>query len=197
MYLVTGILMTIGGALMYTISIDTPLGNIYGYSIILAVGTGLTFNLGYTVAGVKASLADWSKHNVAKDINSAVSLQNIAQTGAILFALLISGQVFHSVAVRNLKTVLGEMGFSDAEISSAVSGTHSALFAQLQPELKRKATQAITMAMSRVYILSIVAGCVSVVCALGLKKERLFGATALVEDELSDENKSSAVEESI
>ncbi|TVY14760.1 Efflux pump patC [Lachnellula arida] len=173
MYLVTGVFMTIGGSLMYTIRTDSNPGKVYGYSILLGLGSGLTFQAAYSIAGVKASLKNWS----GKDIQSAVSLQNISQVGGTLLSLLISGQVFQSYAFQNLKRVLdgNDLRFSDAEIRSTVTGTQSLVFEGLPGGVKVEAVEAIMDAMKKVYILSIVAGVLSLVCALAMKKERLSG----------------------
>ncbi|KAF2802153.1 MFS general substrate transporter [Mytilinidion resinicola] len=178
MYLASGILMTTGGALMTTITSSSPAAALYGYSVILALGTGLTFNIGYSVAGIKAATKqEWS----GKDVQDAVSLQNCAQIGGTLFCLLVLGQVFQSFAYQNLRAVLGGQGFSEAQIRSAVAGTQSALFGRLGEGLREAATRAITEAVRKVYWLSVAAGVLSVVCALGMKKERLFQA-AVVEE---------------
>lgn len=166
--------MTIGGALIFTISASSPARNVYGYSILLALGSGLTFQAGYTIATVKVSQKGWP----AKDVQSAISLQNISQIGSTLICLLISGQIFQSLAFRNLKSVLTGQDFTDAEIRSAVSGTQSVLFEHLTPEMVEKVTEALTKAISRVYSLSIVAGGISLIVALFMKKERLFGVAA-------------------
>ena len=171
LYTVTGIFMTVGGALMYTIKISSPSSNIYGYSVLIAIGSGLTYQAGYAIAGVKVSLKGWS----GRDVQSAISLQNISQIGGTLLSLLLSGQVFQSLARKNLKRALSGEGFSDMDISSAITGTQSTVFDRLTPQLAESATQAITEAMSRVYILSITAGVLSLVSALLMKKERLFG----------------------
>src|ERR1700744_73597 len=140
MYLTTGILMTIGGGLMYTITASSPLSNIYGYSILLALGSGLTFSLGYAIAGIKAAQKGWS----AKDVQDAVSLQNVSQLGGTLFCLLILGQIFQSLAFQNLQQVLGGEGFSDAEIRSAIAGAQSQVFGRLSSDSAERATWAIT-----------------------------------------------------
>ena len=174
LYAVTGIFMTVGGALMYTIKISSPSGNVYGYSVLIAIGSGLTYQAGYAVAGVKVSLKGWS----SKDVQSVMSLQNISQIGGTLLSLLISGQVFQSLARKNLGSALSGQGFSDTDIRSAIAGTQSTLFERLSPQQAESATQAITDAMSRVYILSVTAGALSLISALLMKKERLFGVKA-------------------
>lgn len=171
--------MTLGGSLMYTIQTDSSPGKVYGYSILIALGSGLTFNAAYAIAGIKAAQKNWSQ----KDIQSAVSLQNVSQIGGTLLSLLISGQVFQSYSFQNLKRVLEgvDLNFSDAEIRGAVTGTQSLLFARLSDGVKQQAIEAIMEAMKRVYILSIVAGVLSLLCALVMKKERLSGGVGDLE----------------
>ena len=169
--MVTGVLMTVGGALMYTITSSSPPANVYGFSILLAVGSGLTFQAGYTIARVKASLSGWNE----KDIQSVISLQNISQISGTLIPLVISGQIFQTYAYQNLQAVLSGQGFSDTDIRNAVSGAQSELFSKLSPAVASMAIDAIIQAMRKVYILSIAADGVSIVCAVLMKRERLFG----------------------
>jgi uncharacterized protein YutE (UPF0331/DUF86 family) len=79
--------------------------------------------------------------------------------------------------MKNLTHVLDGLGLSQAEIRSAIAGTRSAVFTRLSPSLQEEATMAITNAMSRVYILSIAASAITVICAMLMKKEKLFPTT--------------------
>lgn len=162
--------MTIGSAAMFTVTPDTLNANVYGYSIILGAGTGLVFNLGFTVSGVTIM----AETGNALDLQRVISMQNLSQLGFQTLSLLIGGQVFQSLSFRNLSGVLGGMGLPDEEIRSAITGARSALFSRLSPSVQQEAITAITSAMSRVYILSMAAGAVTAICALLMKKEKLF-----------------------
>ncbi|KAF2132025.1 putative efflux pump antibiotic resistance protein [Dothidotthia symphoricarpi CBS 119687] len=170
LYLIGGVLMTIGSATMFTVTPDTPMANVYGYSIILGAGTGLVNNLGFTVAGVTIMAETGNGLNIQR----VISMQNLSQLGFQTLSLLIGGQIFQSLSMRNLTQVFRGLGFSQAEIRSVITGTRSALFARLTPALQEEAIAAITNAMSRVYILSIAAGAITTICALLMKKEKLF-----------------------
>ncbi|KAK8129051.1 hypothetical protein PG984_010159 [Apiospora sp. TS-2023a] len=170
LYLVGGVLMTIGSAAMFTVTPETTNANVYGYSIILGAGTGLVFNLGFTVSGVTIM----AETGNALDLQRVISMQNLSQLGFQTLSLLIGGQIFQSLSFRNLSEVLAGMGLSDEEIRSAITGARSALFSRLSPEVQQEAVAAINSAMSRVYILSIAAGAVTAICAVMMKKERLF-----------------------
>jgi MFS family permease len=53
--LVSGILITLASALFYAyLTPSTPAGHIYGFSILMGVGSGITMQLGYAVASLKA-----------------------------------------------------------------------------------------------------------------------------------------------
>ncbi|KAK4973105.1 hypothetical protein LTR42_006399 [Elasticomyces elasticus] len=169
-----GVFTTIGAATMFTVSVGTAKANIYGYSLLLGAGAGLTFQGAYTVGSVRIMM----KTGSGLDVQRVISMLNLSQLGFSLASLLIGGQIFQSVAKRNLAYVLHGLGFSQAEIGSAIAGTQSTLFASLSPVLKEQATVAITVAISRVYIVSMSAGAIVVVSALLMQKEKLFAPTA-------------------
>ena len=170
LYLVGGILMTIGGASLFTVSSDTSIANVYGYSIIIGAGTGLVFNLGFTVSGVTTM----ERTGNGLDVQRVISMQNLSQLGFQTLSLLIGGQMFQSLSVQNLSRVLGPLGYSQGEIRNAVAGTRSVLFQRLSPAVQEDAVAAIINALSRVFALSIATGGVTVICAMLMKKEKLF-----------------------
>ncbi len=166
-YLVAGLLITIGGALL-TVYLDpaTSESAIYGFTVITAVGTGLTLQLGYAVASLAGKNGD---------TGHAINFQNVSQIGSTVVCLVIAGQVFQSTAIENLTRVLAGLGFTPADIASAVDGTQSTLFGELSEELRVAAIGAIVSAMQKSFILVFVAGAAIVAAAVGMKRERLFG----------------------
>lgn len=166
-YLVSGVFITLGGSLlMVYLDPSTPESHIYGFCIIIAVGTGLTLQIGYAIATLKVP---------ADKVGDAIKMQNVAQIGGTVLALVIAGQVFQSSAVQNLDAVLKGHGFSQSDIHDIVAGTQSVLFAELDGELKRVAIDAITKAMQKSFILVIVAGATILVSSAAMRFERLFG----------------------
>lgn len=117
LYPVGGILMTIGAATMvFAVGTETFVASVYGFSIMLGAGTGLTLQAGYTVGGVKTMM----KTGSGLDVQRAISMLNLSQLGFQMGSLLIGGQIFRSVAVKNLSHVLQGLGFSRQEITSAI-----------------------------------------------------------------------------
>ncbi|KAF7553133.1 hypothetical protein G7Z17_g3845 [Cylindrodendrum hubeiense] len=169
-YLAGGILMTIGSATMYTVNTNTPTSHVYGYSILLGAGTGIVSNLGFTVA----SITMLQQTGSGLDVQRVSSMQNLSQLGWQLISLLIGGQMMQGLSFRNLSKVLNGMGFSEQEIRQAAAGTSSQLFDSLSSSVQKQAIEAITDALSKVYILSIISGAAMVLVAIFLPKERLF-----------------------
>lgn len=166
MYVVSGLLITLGGALLWAyLDPATKEANLYGFSIIVAVGTGITVQISYAVASLKVG------HGEEGD---AISLQNVAQIGGTVIALVIAGQVFQSAAVHNLKQVLEGQGFSEADITAAVAGAQSIVFEKISGPLRDAAVLAITSAMKKSFILVIVAGATVTVAGAAMRFERLF-----------------------
>lgn len=166
MYLASGLLITLGGALLWGfLDPDTKAADLYGFTVIIAVGTGITIQISYAVASLKVD---------QKDEGDAISFQNVSQLGGTLLALAIAGQVFQSGAVRNLKQALEGQGFSDADIQAAVAGAQSVVFEKISGPLREAAVRAITHAMRNSFIMVIVAGAVITVCGAALRFEKLF-----------------------
>jgi hypothetical protein len=169
--------MSIGGGLMFTVHVETAPAKVYGYSILLAIGSGLSSQAGYAIAGIKMTSKGWP----AVDVQRSISSQNFWQISSSLLALLVSGQIFQSLAVRNLAFALSGRGFSDAQIRGAVAGLQSSLLASLDSRLAAEAISAITEAMRSVYVLNIVYGLVCLLATLAMKKERLFTKDLVLE----------------
>ncbi|CAG9953386.1 unnamed protein product [Clonostachys rosea f. rosea IK726] len=123
MYIIASIFITISGALLAVyLHPQTPTGTIYGLLVVLALGTGLVMLSGFAVTTLTVS---------PQDSGSGLALQSVSQIGAQVIALAIAGQVFRSTATRNLPSVMGGQGYSDADIQSIISGASSALFEHL------------------------------------------------------------------
>ena len=165
LYLAAGLFLVASGAAFMTVTPTTPGANVYGFSILAAIGAGLVCQIGYSVATIKAP-------NGSEVVN-AISLQNVSQIGSTVIALVISGQIFQSVAFRNLDGVLAGQGFGEDEIRAAVAGTTSAVFERLTGELRAEAVEAITAAMGTVYALLIVSGGVLVLSSAAMRWERI------------------------
>jgi hypothetical protein len=164
-YIVSGILTTIGAALMYTVTSATSTAAIYGYSILIAIGTGLVAQAAYSIAPAKVH---------PSKVSDAIGFINVAQIGGIVLTLSISGAVFQNTAFRNLSVVLNGLGFTESEIRSAIAGSQSTLFERVSESVKEKAIEAIVKSIGNVYALALAAGALGLVVSMFLKREKLF-----------------------
>ncbi|EHK46855.1 hypothetical protein TRIATDRAFT_46189 [Trichoderma atroviride IMI 206040] len=167
-YLISGLFTVIGStSFMVYLRPSTQQGVIYGLMIILGVGTGMTFSLGFSIASIMAG---------PSDVGRAISLQNVCRLGGSTITLVIAGQIFQSCAMANLEKVLAGEGFVADEIRGAVAGAQSTLFSELHGVLKAEATNAITDAIQRTFVLAVVGGGVLVLAAISMRIEKLFSA---------------------
>ncbi|RYP57059.1 hypothetical protein DL770_010764 [Monosporascus sp. CRB-9-2] len=164
-YISGGVLALIGGVLMSRTTTTTPQGQIYGYEVVLALGTGACSQAGYAVISALIPPADMSY---------GISFMMLAQTGGIALGLSIAGAVFVNRAVDGLASVLPNVPRSELQL--AVSGTSGHYFQSLPPDLQARAVDTIVNAMSKVYILVYVGAAVVLVLSLLFTKRKLYNA---------------------
>ena len=164
-FILSAVFVLIGGALMYTVKATTSTSAIYGYTVLIAVGSGLSAQAAYSVAPAKVQ-----PHQVP----AAIGFINVAQIGGIVIALTVSGTVFQNIAARNLGKVLYPLGFSSADVQGAIAGSQSTLLEQLLPAERENAIEAIVQAIDKTYALVIAAAGLALVTSVLLRRERLF-----------------------
>lgn len=170
-YVIGGVFLTIGGALLTVyLSPHTSIGTIYGLCVVTAIGSGLAMLTGYSIASLTTK---------PENAGAALSMQNVSQLGGQVIALAVAGQIFHSTAVRNLRSVLSGQNFSEQDIESAVAGVQSKVLEQVHGALREEVILALVNAMQKVFVLIPVAGGVMFLSALCMKREKLFGVAAV------------------
>ena len=150
---------------MYTVKASTSTSAIYGYTVPIAIGSGLSAQTAYSVAPAKVQ-----PHQVP----SAIGFINIAQIGGIVIALTVSGTVFQNIAASDLGKVLYPLGFNSSDVQGAIAGSQSTLFEHLPAAVKVNAIEAIVQAVDKTYALVITAGALAVVTSVFLRREKLF-----------------------
>ncbi|KAI0436761.1 MFS general substrate transporter [Xylaria telfairii] len=165
LYLASAVLLILGGSLLVVhLDVGAQTSVIYGLTVLVAFGCGLSMQKSYSIAPLTTEPAS---------AGPALSLQNVAEIGGQVIALGISGQIFHSVATRNLEEALAGNGFSTADIMTALAGAQSALFSQLNESMRAAAVSAITKSLQSTFILVPVAGGVMLIAALCMRWEKL------------------------
>jgi hypothetical protein len=162
-YLVGGILVAIGGGLMYTIDIHTSTSTVYGYTIIVGFGTGLFAQASFSVAQAIVE---------PENVPQAVGFITCAQVSGVTISLAIANSVFLNGAQKSISSVLPHVPL--VEIQAAIGGAGSAFVATLSDSLRAEILKAIVDSMSKTYILIIASGVLVAILSLGMKREKLF-----------------------
>lgn len=163
-YFPASALMIVGGALMYRVTSTTATAAIYGFEILIAVGIGLIFQTGYSVAAAKVS---------PENVPASIGFINVAQIGSIAISLSISGAVFQNLGYSYLRSALASYGFSEAALRSALAGTQSAVLGQEGEVVRGLAVEAIVKTIGRLYVLVMAGGALTFVSACAMRWEKL------------------------
>jgi len=163
-YIPSSILMIVGGALMFLIGPTTKAAAIYGFEALIAVGSGLTQQIAYSIAAAKVQ---------PHEVPAAIGYITIAQVGSMAIALSISGAIFQNVGFSSLKVVLAEYNYTNGEIRSALAGAQSAILAQGNDIVRELAIGSIVDTVAKLFALIIAAGGLMLVSALFMKREKL------------------------
>lgn len=164
-YVPSGILMLIGGALMFKVTADTSTSAIYGYEILIAVGSGLTQQIGYSVAAASVQ---------PHEVPAAVGFINVAQIGSLAIALSIAGSIFQNLGFSDLKAALSAYNFSDVDLRNALAGAQSIILTQGDQTIIGIAVASIAGTISKLFGMVIATGALVLVCSVFMKREKLM-----------------------
>lgn len=163
-YLVSGIFMTCGAAVMYTIEYNTPVSHIYGFTILLGLGMTTT-QAGYAIGPLLVK---------PERVAEVIQYMNISQGSSQLIGLTIASGIFQSLGFTRLKGVLADTDYSDSQIQAAVAGARSQLLQTVSPELRQQCVDAIVKTIDDIWIMVIAAGAMWTVCSFFLTRKRFL-----------------------
>ncbi|KAI9705762.1 MAG: hypothetical protein M1820_005010 [Bogoriella megaspora] len=146
-FIFTGVLCIAGAALLYTVNQYTSLANIYGYEIMLGLGSGASSQLSFSVASIKVSQTD---------IQRSLGWEAFAQLGGPTIALGIANSVFVNKAQEGIAALLPT--YSRLDISTIISDPNNPLLRNLTRETQDQAVDVVVRSISKAYILCIISG---------------------------------------
>jgi hypothetical protein len=152
----------IGSTLLYFSTVNTSTVKVCSYAALVSFGVGVYSQVGFTVVQTQVP-----KHMMGK----AIGFLTTGQLLGAVTALAIGGTLFIDTATSGLEPLLP--GYSISTIKNAIAGTATDFFNQMDSSVRQEALHVIVNSIDRVYIMSIIAGAVGVVCSLLLKHERL------------------------
>lgn len=163
LYIFGGVCIIIGYSLLHTLTPTTSVSNVYGYLVLIGIGTGSFVQMGFAVAQAISP-----KH----ETEAAISFVSQGQLLGIIIGLAIAGSLFINGATNGLEQLFPDL--SPSAVKAAIAGTDSGGFLEsLSPELQAQALDVIVSSMDKVFILGITAGAVAFVCGCLLTHKRL------------------------
>lgn len=166
-YLAGGILVVIGGSLMYTVTGTTPATNVYGNTICIGFGVGLFAQASFAVAQAVTT---------PSMIGSAIGFISCAQITGITLSLAIANALFLNKAQQGIQKLMPDIALH--EVQHMIAGAKSERFLSLDPAMRDRVLNVIVTAQSMTYVLVITTGALVVVLSLLMKRESLFIAAA-------------------
>ncbi|KAI1075118.1 major facilitator superfamily domain-containing protein [Whalleya microplaca] len=162
-YIFGSALALIGGVLLSRIQPDTPQAHIYGFEILIGIGTGCFIQAGYAVIQAVVDPADMAY---------AISFMMIGQLSGIGFGLSIAGAVFVNKAISGLTALLPTAPYDDIQLTLA--GTSSGYFNSLTPDIRTQVTEIIISALQKVFIPVYVGAALALVLSVCFTQRKMF-----------------------
>lgn len=162
-FLSSGVCLTVGGSLMYTVRVSSPLGLITGASVVLGLGM-MTSQAGYAVGNLLV---------VPSRRSELIQFLNISQGQSQLIGLVIASAVFQTRTFAGLKELLGA-DHTDEEIRGAIAGARSEVLQNAPTEVREESLEVIVSSIGEAWILVIAAGALYTICSLALTKSRFI-----------------------
>lgn len=161
-YLVGGMLSLIGGALLHTVKIDTSVGSIYGYSVLIGLGSGLYVQTSHSVAQLKVQ---------ASSIPRIVAFIGYGQITGIALALTMGHAIFLNEATNRIAEVLPSL--PREIVQEGITGTGGTFLETLDPSARIPILEAIVQTIGNVYGMAIAAGGLTIILSMFMKREKI------------------------
>lgn len=173
-YLFGGALILVGSSLMCTSMVvlltlqqlttridtldsNTSVSAVYGYSVLIGIGTGSFLQASY---GVSQALVD------PEDIPNAIGFIGIGQNIGVVLFLAVAGTIFNNEAIKAVTPIL--VGVSEPEVEGAIAGTSSSIFENLDEATRARVVEAIIQSLDKVYGIIIAGGALVFILAFFL-----------------------------
>jgi len=161
-FLIGGILVVVSNAMLYTITLTTSSGFVYGALVLGGLGTGFFFNVPFAIA-------QWLVP--ASELSLAVGFITCAQVAGVTISLSIGNTVFLNLAQNSITALLPDVPLGT--VQGAISGVGSSFLKTLTPEVQLQVLQAILEAIRKVFILGITASALAVVLSVFMSRTKI------------------------
>jgi hypothetical protein len=157
-----GVMVLIGGALMYTfVRADTNASYLYGFSVLIGFGAGL-----YTQGPISVVQSLFPADRVA----DATAFIGFGQVLGIAIMLAVANAIFLNEATDGIQQLLP--GSPLNEVQSAIQGVQSDLINDAGDMTRAGIDAVVVDAINNAYILVMVAAALTVILTLFMKRSR-------------------------
>lgn len=167
-YTLGGSLTLVGAALMYTVDQNTSEARIYGYLVIMGVGTGLWLQASFAIA---QAVVD------PENIPAAVGFCTLAQFLGITIALAIANSIYLNYSETKIAEILPNV--SNSEIQALMEGVSGNFLDTLTARQKTQVLDVIVKAISKTYLLVVAGASMVVLLSFFMKREKLFTSSGV------------------
>ena len=161
-FLIGPVFGLIGAALLYTVDLNTTYARIYGYTILIGLGSGCFVTLPFSVAQSEVEPAY---------LPAAVSFMSFSQLAAASTTLSISNSVFLNEAANSIATIVPAL--PKAQIQGIISGLGADTLSSLNQEAQEQIIRAIVRSLNKPYIICMTCGALAILLSLFLKKGKM------------------------
>jgi len=144
---------------MHTANAQTSAATIYGYEILITVGAGLTFLVGYSVAACVVPRGQ---------VQNVIGFINVSQIGSTAIACCI----YQNLGVKKLEYALAGYGLSRMEIGGALGGVAASGIGANQA-ISTHISDAIIATIGDICIQVVVAGAITLLSGLVMKTVKI------------------------
>lgn len=130
-----------------TLDSNTSASAVYGYSVLIGIGTGSFLQASY---GVSQALVP------PEEIPNAIGFISIGQSLGVVLFLSVAGTIFSNEAIKAVTPIL--VGVSETDVEGAIAGTSSGIFETLDQVTRARVVEAIIQSLDKVYGIIIAGG---------------------------------------
>lgn len=161
-FLIGWVIGLVGTALRYTVDINTSDAKVYGYTILVGIGSGCFVTLPFSVAQAQVE---------PNYIPVAVSFLSFSQLAASATILSIANSVFLNEAANKIARILPAL--PKTQIQGIISGVGSTTFETLGQKAPEQVIGAIVESLNNSYIICMTCGALAILLSLFLKKGKM------------------------
>ncbi|KAL8846845.1 MAG: hypothetical protein Q9221_008103 [Calogaya cf. arnoldii] len=161
-FVVSGILTTIGGGLLSTLSLNTEFARMYGYSVTIGVGAGLVAQAPYTIAQAKHGL---------DAVPLVTAFISCGQMTGVALSISIGSSILLNQATDKMAMILPDVPRS--AVQASIAGAGSSSLSSISSEQLDGILTAVAETLGDVFYMVIAGGALALLLAVFMKRERI------------------------